>query len=636
VTELRGRIPTALVGALVGASTAAWVAAVLATLAGALDRGVAGLSLAAGLVAATVAGRQGWRADSSVDGPRQAWPHASPAHTRAHPSANPSGDPSRDPREDSSSDPSKGQEHGPSHERSDAVSDRPLDAPSTDRTWSPLDALALLAFAVVSVRQFGWLVFEAGGELRTLIPNNYGDLPLHWTYVQFLARGAPFWPENPIASGERLRYPFGVDLLTSLLVVLGAGMRTLLPLLGLAGAAAAALALRAWGGPLAVAGFLFSGGLVGFQVLWSGQLVDYQDAVQWKNLFLALFVPQRGLLLALPVGLVLLTSWRRRLLRGERGLPPWVEGALWGSLPLVHLHTFLVVSLLWAVWGLATSRLREAASPLAWAVVPATWAVWQVTDGFRAASLVGWAPGWTVGAANPLAFLAVNFGFFLPLALAALVLAWRKGDREHLLVLGPALAAFAALFVVRLAPWAWDNTKVMLWCYLLALPSIGTLVLARLATPWQVAAVVGLLFSGAVSVASASLGGGPRLDVLEIAEHEAVCRSLAPLSPPARVATAPTFNHPVALCGHPVVAGYAGHLWSHGIDASRVERDLEELMLGSPGWPERARVLGADYVFWGRRERAQWPASERPWEKAGSPVAEGPWGALYRMDRASD
>ena len=568
----------ALVGSVLGASVAAWTAAFVATVAGSLDRGVAAVGLAAGLVAGLLAARATLAPETGGD----------------------EGEPGRD-------------------------------SPSRSRGGPIVDVLALVAFGVVSVRQFGWLVFERVGELRTLIANNYGDLPLHWTYVEFLAAGAPFWPENPIVAGERLRYPFAVDLLTSQLVVLGLGMRVLLPLIGLAGAAATAFALRRWGGALAVAGFLFSGGLAGFEVLWTGRLVDYQDAVAWKNLFLALFVPQRGLLLAVPVGLLLLWSWRRRLLRGEPALAPWVEGLLWGTLPLVHLHTFLVVSLLWAVWSLGAGRLRVALPSLAWAAVPATWSVWQVGDGFRAASLVGWAPGWTIGAANPLAFLLVNFGLFLPLAIAALVIAWRQRRREHLLVLAPALVFFGALFVVRVAPWAWDNTKVMLWCYLLALPSIGALVLDRLSWPLRASAVVGLLFSGAVCVTAASVGER-RLEVLDVAEHDAVCRALHDAALTERVATAPTFNHPVALCGHPIVAGYAGHLWSHGIDGSRVNATLETLMLGQPGWRDAARGVGAGYVFWGHREATEWAASTRPWESGAPAVARGSWGALYRVN----
>ena len=225
------------------------------------------------------------------------------------------------------------------------------------------DALALAAFAVVSVRQFGWLAFRRDGEVLTLLPYNYGDLPLHWTYVAHLAGGARFWPENPIFTGERLRYPLGVDLLTAVPVQLGAPMTLALVALGLAGAALTALALRRWGGALAVAGLLCAGGLAGFELLWTGTLHDYQSAVAWKSPYLTLFVPQRGFLLALPVGLLLLWSWRRRLLRDEGpALAPWVEGLLWGALPLVHLHSFLFVSVMFAAWTVGGGPVARGAA----------------------------------------------------------------------------------------------------------------------------------------------------------------------------------------------------------------------------------------------------------------------------------
>jgi len=570
---------TRLAGALVFASTAVWVGAFLAVLTGAVSSWVAWAALLLGAAAGAVAA---WRTAAAAAG--------------------------------------------------DVRAETAASLVAWIQGLPKLEALALTAFAVVSLRQFGWLLFERGDLLLTLLPNNYGDLPLHWTYVQHLAGGAPFWPESPIAVGERLRYPLGVDLLTALLVVVGVGARVVWPLLGLAGAAAAALALRRWGGALAVAGFLFSGGLAGFQLLGTGRLLDYQDAVAWKNLYLALFVPQRGFLLALPVGLLLLWSWRRRLLRDEAALPAWVEGVLWGSLPLVHLHTFLLVSVVYAVWAVGGRRLEAAWPTLAWAVVPATWGVWQVSDGFRAVSLVGWQPGWVIGDENPLVFLAVNFGLFLPLALAALALAWRERRREELLVLGPALAVLVALFFVRLAPWAWDNTKVMLWCYLLALPPIGSVLLARLRRPWAALMVAGLLFSGAVSVTAASLGRGPRLEVLSLPEYDAVCEALASRPLTERVAVAPTFNHPVALCGHPLVLGYGGHLWSHGIDATEVECGLKAVLGGAPGWREEARAIGADLLFWGPREDVAFPDSLRPWEGEIEPLASGWWGRVYPLD----
>jgi hypothetical protein len=130
---------------------------------------------------------------------------------------------------------------------------------------------------------------------------------------------------------------------------------------------------------------------------------------------------------------------------------------------------------------------------------------------------------------------------------------------------------------------------------------------------------------------AASVGRGPWLQVLDRREYDAVCDVLREVKT-TRVATAPTFNHPVALCGRPIVAGYPGHLWSHGLDSAATERGLAHLMRGEPGWREEAKALGASHLFWGHREAAAFPGSTRPWTKAGPPAASGDWGALYRLD----
>ena len=482
------------------------------------------------------------------------------------------------------------------------------------------------------MRQFGWLVYERGGVVLTLLPYNYGDLPLHWTYIRHLAGGASFWPENPVFTGARLRYPLGVDLLGSMALQLGAALPVVLRVSGLLGAGLTALALRRWGGAFAVAGFLCAGGLAGFRILETRRLVDYQAGVEWKSLFLALLVPQRGFLLALPAGLLLLWHWRRRLLRGEAGLRPWVEGAIWGALPLVHLHTFLFVSLLWLVWVAVGRRWREAAPGLAIAFLPAAWAGWEVTGGPGAASLVGWSPGWTMGDANPLVFLAVNFGLFLPLALVALAVAVKQRQREHARRARPRArgvhrAVLRAARAVGLGQHQGD-----------------AVVLGRGAARDRGA-------GARPAAAGLARGGGRALPVLRGGERRgrllraaAAARRRGPRGVRGRlrggrgtsaatsgVATAQVHNHPVALCGQPIVAGYAGHLWSHGIDARAVQAGLARLMNGEGDYRAEARALHARYLFWGPREHFAFPRSSRPWE-AGEPLARGEWGALYRLD----
>ena len=171
---------------------------------------------------------------------------------------------------------------------------------------------------------------------------------------------------------------------------------------------------------------------------------------------------------------------RSRLLRNERGLPSWVEALVWGTLPLVHLHTFGFVSLVFAIWTAASGRWREGFASVGQALLPATWGVLLVTGGPGTARLMGWAPGWAIGDQNAALFLVRNFGFWLPLAAVALVGGVRARHREALLLLGPSLALFALLFLVRVAPRVWDNTKVMLWCLVAMLPALDGLVLGRL------------------------------------------------------------------------------------------------------------------------------------------------------------
>jgi hypothetical protein len=163
------------------------------------------------------------------------------------------------------------------------------------------------------------------------------------------------------------------------------------------------------------------------------------------------------------------------------------------------------------------------------------------------------------------------------------------------------------------------------------LPPVWDLALARVGRWRRAARLTGLLFSGAACVLGASMGRGPWLQVLDLREYEAVCGALRGLRT-TRVATASTFNHPVALCGRPIVAGYPGHLWSHGLDSAAAEQGLARLLRGEPGWREEARALGASHLYWGHREAASFPASARPWMGAGPPVAAGAWGALYRLD----
>jgi hypothetical protein len=81
-----------------------------------------------------------------------------------------------------------------------------------------------------------------------------------------------------------------------------------------------------------------------------------------------------------------------------------------------------------------------------------------------------------------------------------------------------------------------------------------------------------------------------------------------------------------------MVVGYAGHVWTQGFNSTEADNKLQALLKGAPGWKENARFLHTRYLFWGREEKAKYPASTRPWERECLLVDQGPWGAIYDLE----
>jgi len=181
--------------------------------------------------------------------------------------------------------------------------------------WADWAAVGL--FAMFALRAFCWLVFSDDDSISVLSPNNLGDLPLHLTYIRYLAKGAPFWPENPIYSGVPLHYPAGIDIFNALLHLTGCNDFRALIWVALAGSALACYALLRWGGWFVVMGFLCNSGLAGWKFFhhYGFRIEDYQQEMAWKSIPLSMLVTQRGLLYAIPAGLLLLAVWRAQWFR---------------------------------------------------------------------------------------------------------------------------------------------------------------------------------------------------------------------------------------------------------------------------------------------------------------------------------
>jgi hypothetical protein len=559
------------------------------------------------------------------------------------------------------------------------------------KIWLCLLGVCFLMFAV---RSFCWLFYIDGIDWKIQSPNNLGDLSLHLTLIRNFANGVALWPDNPIYVFSKLRYPAGMDLFNALLCLVHIDLAGGLVWTGLLASLATFYVFFRWAGAFGIAGFLFNGGTAGFQFFDTHKFQDYQgvNAIAWKSIALSMFVTQRGMLYAIPAGVLLLWHWRETYFpkgaqsrEGRRSgpLPFWVELSLYASMPLFHVHTFLALSIILfflfiyesvqplkfvvgllrreGIGGIQRSfsdpagrgklvdhTRMHALRVVACALLPAFFFVWLTTDHFQAASMIKLHLGWVMadpafGRASAFRFWFDNFFIFIPLALWLIAVcgwrAWKSGIKwnqessEALAFLLPALAIFVSGLLFQFAPWNWDNLKLMVWAYFLVLPFLWKDLIANWNVLPRAVVCVALFASGFISLFGGLSVGRPGFGIANRMELSAVGDAIEPLPAEARFAAYPTFNHPLLLQGRKLVLGYPGHLWSQGFaDYTQTNNLLSQLMQGAGNWREIARTLHVRYIFWGREEKTNYAASRRPWEATAPVVASGPWGAIYDLE----
>ncbi len=517
-------------------------------------------------------------------------------------------------------------------------------APEAARSWSTVELAILIFISFAAWKHFGWLMANMpganGGAITTLSLTNYGDLPLHINFIRAISNGLDFIPVNPIFALEPLRYPFGPDLYNALWEALGFHTKGHLFVAGIAATFATLILLREIGGAWAMAAFFLAGGSVA---------ADAANSVDWKNFFLAIWITQRGMLWALPMGLTLLLYLRPHL-SGTVRLPRRAVsglGRMWAFFPLFHAHSFVVVSLLlfslvWRDFGWKRTRefLRRFLlenRALAWALIPASLLIAHTSAGFSKASVIRWRPWWLLpedaSFMGGLEWAWRNFGpGFATLALMAAGLwlvkrTWLKEDFERRPVrsswdeVAILLAYFVLFLFVMLAPWEWDNIKVLIWPWILIFAILGR-GYGRAATLkpspiWSVLTWIGVAAAfgtGSIVIAQSWTKPQERSATIWTLEQLAYSESvLARISKKAVFASAASPIHVLSYFGRVRAVGYQGHLWSHAIAYQEAERKLETLMAGTEGWVEAAKFLKVTHIYWGPEERLRWGQEPREW-----------------------
>jgi hypothetical protein len=529
-------------------------------------------------------------------------------------------------------------------------------------------------------------MIERDGALLTGYINNIGDLPFHLDITSNFAFGRNFPPEDPMYAGTGFAYPYLADFIAAELVAVGASMRDAFLIQNvLLGLALVALLHRFTGlltgdrlaSLLAPVLVLLSGGLgwvfllqdvqageTGLLATLGALPRDYtisQDGpLRWGNAVTTLLVTQRSMLLGLPIVLMVLSllwkvvhaappkpaaSWRARLLGGHIGGQRFAvaAGILTGLLPLVHAHSFAVALGTAFFVGLFFRQWREARWR-AWATyvvvalllaLPQIW--WSTHDSIAVAgTFFGFEFGWDHREVPIPWFWFLNTGLFIPLAIAAFV--WRGRDRLASRSLLLFTCAFVVWFilpnVVKLAPWIWDNIKVLFYWFVGFVPLVGLLLarLLRSRPPLRAigaTALLALTLAGAVDnwrvLSGQTAYGEFDADGIELARRT---RDATPTD--ALLLNAPTWNTPVFLTGRRSLLGYTGHVWSRGLPYAEREADIARIYAGEADAQDLLERYAVDYVVVSPIERAMLTVNDAFFE-AFPLVAEAGQYRLYEV-----
>ncbi|MCM8776620.1 MAG: PA14 domain-containing protein, partial [Candidatus Omnitrophica bacterium] len=487
---------------------------------------------------------------------------------------------------------------------------------------------------------FLWIYFYQEGQWSTYeIAQN--TLPVFLAKVNNFVEGIRFWPDNPVLSAERY-HDFGFPLFTALFVATGVPITSLLSVMGIACAIIVLLTLCLWAGWVGLAGFLCLGGTAGIFVILTnlghhmGTFLS-QEIIYYAALPFMIFLSQPEFWYVFPAGIFLVWCWRLRFLEKQPLHPDWAEIILWGTMPLFHLHTFLLLSFIFMLWAIVARRIRDAAVILS-RVSPVALPLLLIFTGFGRdlSVLLQISPVKILREKDCLFFYLKNYGYFLPWFLWGFNSSIRSKRKDLRAVVWPALVLFAFLIFFEVSFWVGENLPWIAWCYVLLLYGFRQLTLERL-KPFSRACFFGFLFMpGFLLHMSSTTYLHKRVPVISEKSVEEVQKAVRPLAREWRMATTMTRNHAVALCGYPVVSLFNDTTFVQNSPLMKNSQKLRALMAGKPEWMDVAGQLNVRYIYWGSGEKKDFDYySLRPWEGAAKEIRRESWGSIYDIGNQS-
>lgn len=542
--------------------------------------------------------------------------------------------------------------------------------------------LRLKQYPLTILVSFIWLVFFAQSWMYIFTQNERGmfvghpfvwaDWSMHIAHINWFAEQSPErWLKcQPTYACARFNYPFLTNLISGLLLRAESSLAFSILVPSIVFSTVGSLLLTKLYSlllrkdvliALALIIALASGGLGVFLAIGASLLHQPLEITNWTafsqlptvgiefaNIFLAMFLPQRSFLLGLGLALVaLIAVWNTFI---SKSLTPvsWIAyTATMTILPLSHSHSFLAVgwiTLFLAVWQTLQSQPNKRSTAERWLKfgMPALiffgctyYFFLQSSD--ISSSFVTIHVGWMAepGFWNWLKFWILNWGTFGILAILGTVLLRKKSHACFPWVMA-GWSLFALANVFQLQPQIWDNSKAFAWAYLILAPAAAFALLWIKNIRIIGGALAAFLFFFTIATGFTDLLRMQRIwsQPIEIfsSEQLQLAEFIRINTPPQSIFLTSEYPaNPVTLAGRAIVMGYPGWAFSHGLPHSQRSADIQAMYQFPHVEPGLFSKYGIRYVLIGIHETSYQPNSAF-FEQNFAAVFSNPAGTLYDLN----
>ena len=228
-------------------------------------------------------------------------------------------------------------------------------------------------------------------------------------------------------------------------------------------------------------------------------------------------------------------------------------------------------------------------------------------------------PGFTSDE-NIIWFWFKNLGLFAPMLIASVIWIYKKNKHLFYLYL-PFLSLFFLSNIFIFQPWAFDNTKIMIYWHFASCILVGYFLYEVFFSEGLVKKAIGtvlvfiMIFSGALDLFRTFT---PQTSYQVFSNTDIqIGQSVKNYTPKdALFVTASNHNHPIpALSGRTTLLGFHGWIWTHGLSYGQRARDIEQIYMGTEQFPVLISKYKISYVTIGPEERSAFRVNENYFQK---------------------